>query len=229
METVTRVGPGTIVAYAWNNGPVVLARAAILLALAAWGGAISSLLDGLNHFAPFWLLFSLAAAAACLLAGARGRGWAAYCAIAALAQAMIMAPEFTRPGAPMAGPAATAERTIRIVWLNTWLGSRPSGDVLHYLESSDADFVLVSELHDEGQAGFQRLRAIYPTEIRCAGEHECNTIIFARRPALSAQSPPGLRASAGEFDIDGARLRLTRQGMLLANEVMAVFIESNVR
>ncbi|MEQ1757864.1 MAG: radical SAM family heme chaperone HemW [Vicinamibacterales bacterium] len=34
---------------------------------------------------------------------------------------------------------------------------------------------------------------------------------------------------AGLLIYDGARLRLTRQGMLLANEVMAVFIESNVR
>jgi len=36
-------------------------------------------------------------------------------------------------------------------------------------------------------------------------------------------------AEAGLLIYDGARLRLTRQGMLLANEVMAVFIGSNVR
>jgi len=36
-------------------------------------------------------------------------------------------------------------------------------------------------------------------------------------------------AEAGILIYDGARLRLTRPGMLLANEVMAVFIDSTVR
>ncbi len=181
-----------------------LARSSILLALAAWGGAFSPLLDGLNHFAPIWLLASLGAGLACFLCGARG--WAAYCLVAALAHGAIMAPEFLRPMSPPV--AATSERTIRVLWLNTWMGSRPTEEVLHYLETSGADFVLVSELHDEGQEGFQRLRAAYPTMIRCEGGHECNTIIFAKRPALDQQTNQGLRASIGEFDVDGARLRL---------------------
>ncbi|MFN3464771.1 MAG: endonuclease/exonuclease/phosphatase family protein, partial [Terricaulis sp.] len=117
----------------------------------------------------------------------------------------IMAPEYLRP---MPSPAPASERTIRIVWLNTWMGSRPSEEVLQYLVTSGADFLLVSELHDEGQEGFRRLRAAYPTMIRCEGGHECNTMIFARRPALTQTTSNGLRASVGEFDIDGARLRL---------------------
>jgi oxygen-independent coproporphyrinogen-3 oxidase len=43
----------------------------------------------------------------------------------------------------------------------------------------------------------------------------------------SSQLGPFL--DAGLLIYDGARLRLTRQGMLLANDVMAVFLESNVR
>lgn len=191
------------VAFARTNGPALLGRAAILLALASWGGAISQFLDGVNHFAPFWLALSLAATMACLFLGSRG--WAAHCAIAVIAQAGIIAPEFMRA---REAPATTTERTVRIVWLNTWLGSRPSEDVLRYLEKSDADFLLVSELHDEGQTEFQRLRAIYPTVIRCEGGHACDTIIFAKAEAMSAQTETGLRASAGEFDIGGARLRL---------------------
>ena len=34
---------------------------------------------------------------------------------------------------------------------------------------------------------------------------------------------------AGVLIYDGARLRLTRAGMLLANEVMAVFIDSGIK
>ncbi len=190
--------------YILQHIPALCARGAVLLALGAWGGAFSPLLDGLNHFAPIWLLLSFCAGLACILSGARG--WAAYCLVAALAHAAIMAPEFMRP---MSSPApASSERTIRVVWLNTWMGSRPTEEVLRYLETSGADFVLVSELHDEGQEGFQRLRAAYPTMIRCAGGHECNTMIFAKRPALTQQTNVGLRASIGEFDVDGARLRL---------------------
>lgn len=184
--------------------PDHLARGAVLLALAAWGGAFSPLLDGLNHFAPIWLLASLGAGLACFLIGARG--WAAYCLLAALAHGAIMAPEFLRPTSPRATGAS--ERTIRVVWLNTWMGSRPTEEVLHYLATSGADFVLVSELHDEGQEGFRRLREAYPTMIRCEGGHECNTMVFAKRPALDQETNPGLRASVGEFDVDGARLRL---------------------
>ncbi|MBX9745346.1 MAG: endonuclease/exonuclease/phosphatase family protein [Hyphomonadaceae bacterium] len=184
--------------------PALAARGAILLALAAWGGAFSPLLDGLNHFAPIWLFLSLCAGLACFAIGARG--WATYCLIAALAHAALMAPEFMRP-TPTPAPAPSAQ-TVRIIWLNTWMGSRPSEEVLDYLTTSGADFVLVSELHDEGQAGFQRLRAAYPTMIRCDGGHECNTMIFARRTALMQQTNTGLRASVGEFDIDGVRLRL---------------------
>ncbi|WP_135211390.1 endonuclease/exonuclease/phosphatase family protein [Vitreimonas flagellata] len=196
---------GSIIAVVRTNGPAVLGRATLLLALAAWGGAISPFLDGLNHFAPIWLAVSLAGVLACWLAGSRG--WAVYCAIATLAQAVIIAPEFMRTNAPLAA-TPTAERTVRIVWLNTWLGSRPSEDVLHYLETSEADFLLVSEMHDEGQASFRRLRATYPTVIRCEDGRACNTIIFAKREALSVQTQTGLRATAGDFDIDGAQLRL---------------------
>lgn len=195
----------SIIAYVKASGPAVLARAALLLALAGWAGSVLPYLDGLNHFAPIWLAFSLVAAVVCLLLGRHGRGWAAYCVIAAFAHAGIMAPELLRPEPER---SATGERTVRIVWLNTWLGSRPSGDVLSYLEASGADFVLVSELHDEGQAAFEQLHARYPTMIRCDDGHECNTIVFARRDAISTQTDTGLRASAGEFDIDGAPLRL---------------------
>lgn len=195
----------SIIAYMKANGPAFLARAALLLALAGWAGSVTSYLDGLNHFAPIWLAATLVAAVACFLSGRHGRGWAVFCVIAAFAEAGIMAPEFVR-AEPDRAPAG--ERVVRIVWLNTWLGSRPSGDALSYLEASGADFVLVSELHDEGQPAFERLRARYPTMIRCADGHECNTIIFAKREAVAAQTDTGLRASAGEFDIDGAPLRL---------------------
>lgn len=202
------MGLNSIVTAARDHGPAMLARGAIVLAMAAWGGAVFPYLDGLNHFSPIWLGLSLAAAVLCLFAGGHGRGWAAYCAIAAFAHAMIMAPEFTRADANIAPPSAGAARTVRIVWLNTWLGSRPSGDVLAYLAASDADFLLVSELHDEGQPEFERLRASYPTVIACEDGHECNTMILAKRAALSEQGRTALRASVGEFDIDGAPLRL---------------------
>lgn len=168
-----------------------------------WGGATSPWLDGLNHFAPFWLALSALAALVCILM--RAKGWAAYCLIASIAQAGIVAPELLRSHQQRAEASGS---TVRVVWLNTWLGPRPSESVLAYLEDSGADFVLVSELHDEGQAEFQRLRAIYPTVIRCVGGHECNTIIFAKREALAEETETGLRASVGEFDIDGTPLRL---------------------
>lgn len=192
-----------MIAHVLSNLPALCARGVLLLALAAWCGAIWGFLDGLNHFAPFWLLLSLGAALGCFWVGARG--WAGYCLAAALAHAAIMAPEFMRAPAP---PAPPSERTVRIVWLNTWMGSRPSDETLRYLETSGADFLLLSELHDEGQAGFRRLRVAYPTMIRCRGGHGCDTMILARREPLSQQIDTGLRASVAEFDIEGARLRL---------------------
>ncbi|MFN3463869.1 MAG: hypothetical protein ACK4X1_07285, partial [Terricaulis sp.] len=78
-----------------KNLPALGARGAILLALGAWGGAFSPLLDGLNHFAPIWLALSFGAALACFTTGARG--WGAYCLIAAAAHAALMAPEYLRP------------------------------------------------------------------------------------------------------------------------------------
>ncbi len=189
-------------------GPPTLARLTIVLALACWCGAVFIILDPLNHFAPFWLAMSLGAAGLCLLSGPGGRGWAIYCAIAAIAQAGIIAPEFMRARADEAPASAASARTVRIVWLNTWLGGRASEDVLHYLEASDADFLLVSELHDEGQPEFARLHALYPTTIRCQDGHECNTIIFAKRAPQAIETSNDLRAVAGAFDIDGASLRL---------------------
>ncbi|MEQ1818504.1 MAG: endonuclease/exonuclease/phosphatase family protein [Terricaulis sp.] len=187
--------------------PPTLGRGVLLLALVCWGGAFSSALDGLNHFAPFWLVFSVAALAFCVAAGAQARGWAAFCAVAVIAQIGIIAPEFVRSGAGHAAPAQAGQQ-VRVIWLNTWLGGRGSEDVLRYLEASGADFLLVSELHDEGQPEYQRLRELYPTVIRCQGEHECNTTIYARRTPVAQSTPAGLRVAIGEFDIDGAPLRL---------------------
>ncbi len=193
----------SIIAFLRTNGPASIGRTAILLALMAWGGAAAPWLDGLNHFAPFWFALSALAALVCVLLGAKG--WAAYCLVAAIAHAGILAPELVRPHQQ---EAIATGRTIRVVWLNTWLGQRPSESAIAYLENSGADFVLVSELPDDGQAEFQRLRALYPTVIRCADGRACNTIIFSKREAQSVQTVTGLRASAGEFDIDGRRLRL---------------------
>lgn len=193
----------SIIAFIGTNGPASIGRTAILLALMAWGGAASPWLDGLNHFAPVWFALSVLAALVCVLLGAKG--WAAYCLVASIAHAGILAPELVRPHQQ---EATATGSTIRVVWLNTWLGQRPSESALAYLENSGADFLLVSELHDEGQAEYRRLRALYPTVIRCVDGHACNTIIFSKREAQSVQTVTGLRASAGEFDIDGRRLRL---------------------
>lgn len=195
-----------IVAHARAFGPPILARAVVVLALACWCGAIFVAIDPLNHFAPFWLALSLGAACVCLLAGRDARGWATYCAIAAIAHAGIMAPELLRPRSEPATESSAP--SVRIVWLNTWLGGRASDDVLHYLETSDADFLLVSELHDEGQPHLERLRTLYPTAIRCLDGHGCNTIIFAKRAPTAVEARDDIRSAVGEFDIDGASLRL---------------------
>jgi endonuclease/exonuclease/phosphatase (EEP) superfamily protein YafD len=185
-----------------------LGRSTIVLALACWCGAISPTLDALNHFAPFWLAFSLGATGLCLLFGARARGWAAYCAIATIAQTGIIAPELLRARSEEAPAAAPDARTVRIVWLNTWLGGGASDDVFRYLEASEADFLLVSEFHDQGQLEFQRLRSLYPTAIRCLGGYECNTIIFSKKEPNAVETRSDPRTAVGEFDIDGASLRL---------------------
>lgn len=193
-------------------GPLTASCGASVMGIACWAGAFSPALDGLNHFAPFWLLFSLGAIAACLFFRRADRIAIGLASLGALLQLGIIAPEFVRSSAPRASIDAAAPQ-VRIVWLNTWLGNRPSGDVLEYLEQTDADFLLVSELHDEGQAGFRRLRELYPTLIACVGGHECNTRIYARREAITIETPGDLRAVSGTFDIDGAPLRLVAAHM----------------
>lgn len=196
----------TLFERACRFGSLIASFGAFALAIGCWAGAFSAAFDGLNHFAPFWLAFSFGAVCACFLFRTDRVG-IGLASVAALLQLGIMAPEFIAARSAAIEASAAAPQ-VRIVWLNTWLGSRPSGDVLTYLEQSDADFLLVSELHDEGQAGFQRLRELYPTLISCVGGHECNTRIYARREALRTDTPTSLRMVQGDFDIDGAPLRL---------------------
>ncbi len=194
-----------LITHARKWGPSIAAVGVLVLAIACWSGAISLSFDGLTHFAPIWMALSLCAVVVCVFFGDRKDVAIAVAAVAL--QAGIIAPEFLRHEPPRAVFVEGAP-TVRIVWLNTWLGARSSDGVLDYLETSGADFLLLAELHDEGQRGFRRLRELYPTRIVCTRDEDCDTSIYARRPVVSSSASDDLRIANASFGIDGAPLRL---------------------
>jgi endonuclease/exonuclease/phosphatase (EEP) superfamily protein YafD len=182
------------------------------IAAASWLALLSPALDLLNHIAPLWLLLALAGLVTAQFAPVEGRERIGVCvafALAALAHAALIAPEWLR-----SAPETHAEDgpRMRIVWLNTQSGSAPEG-VSDYLLNSGADFLLLAEYHPEGNTIPANLAAAYPHFAACLEPHDCNVAILSRHPPQAqrdtyAASQAGLRMAWADFEIDGAPLRL---------------------
>lgn len=170
------------------GSPVIAAAA-----LAAQGGRWSDKLDGLTHFAPFWLLGGLGVLVLWLIAGRRGWVTPLFAALAVLSAGVLMAPELV--ATVRADRAAPRGETLRIVQFNAFRMNYDVAGSLAWIKAQDADVVVLQEVRS-GPARFiaRDLGDQYPYRIACP-EWGCSTVIRSKKPPL--EEPARLAPNSG--------------------------------
>jgi len=80
---------------------------------------------------------------------------------------------------------------LRVLQLNAWNSNRDIAKLMRYLESSDADIVVLSEFGPSKQELIGRLSRSYPFIAGCVEYRPCSQLLLSRRPfaASGARAP----------------------------------------
>jgi len=124
---------------------LLLAAGSAAAAVAAQGGRMSSRLDILAHFAPFWLLGGIVALVLALLAPRGGlRGLTiALGLVATLAAGALIVPELTRP---ISKAPADAPRQLKLIQFNVWGRNQDPQRTVDWILAQQPDLVVMEEL-----------------------------------------------------------------------------------
>jgi endonuclease/exonuclease/phosphatase (EEP) superfamily protein YafD len=162
---------------------LVLATLMAAGALASVGGRASRTLDIAAHFAPQWLLGGLAAVAlSVLIGGEAGRVSAILGLVAAVASAMLMAPDVVarcarRGDADKRGGASGP--TIKIIQINLWRWNVDVEGTVAWLAQEAADVVVAEEVVDNAAGVAEALAQTYRHR---QGDVRTGTRVMSRHP-----------------------------------------------
>lgn len=78
--------------------------------------------------------------------------------------------------------------THRIVFFNIWVGNAALAEALTYLEQSNADVIVLTELTTRSANYFAPLQKLYPHATACAKNGTCWTTAFSRVPFTDVSS-----------------------------------------
>lgn len=182
----------------------------VLVAVLGLLAAAVPLLDGINHFQPFWMAGSAGILLLAMAGSDRVRVTRAAW-LAAFHAFLFLAPVLRLPSWPgQAGPGGPLKvMTFNMFWYQT-----RTEQVAEYILAERPDIVLLQEVRDtHGEILNRLLREVYPHRLMCMGRDGCDGAILSMRPWLQAHSvtrgdeaPPSLSAL---FDIgQGRRLRV---------------------
>jgi endonuclease/exonuclease/phosphatase (EEP) superfamily protein YafD len=160
---------------------LVLALGCALAALVAHGGRISTKLDVLTHFAPFWLAGALLAFLLTLTAqrGPLREAAMALAFIAIVAAAALVAPEYLRPMSARAG--ADAPHQIKLIQFNVWGRNHDVEATVDWILAEQPDLVVMQELKPPLRDALLARAKGY--ELVCDHRSVCHTAILTRLPA----------------------------------------------
>jgi endonuclease/exonuclease/phosphatase (EEP) superfamily protein YafD len=165
-------------------GPPVLAGA-LICALAgglAQLGRRSPGWDVLSHGAPIYLLGGALALAAALLFHDRYRTAALVLgALAVLAAAILMAPEYLRAAGPRA--SAGAQPTFKVIQFNIWGGEGGLERPAAWLAAQDPDVVVIQESNKRVRRAILAKTHLHMTLGRT------DVVIFSKAPPIALVSP----------------------------------------
>ena len=153
------------------------------------GGALSTRLDILAHFAPLYLLGGLIAIALQIVRGAaRGRWAVGMGAGAMLVATALMAPDVVAGlTAPMSPPA---RQTLKIVQLNLWSKNVDPKATAAWIARQNADAVVLEEVIDGPSiVPFYLLRA-YPYRAPGPVRFDTTTMILSKTRPVDAGAYP---------------------------------------
>jgi endonuclease/exonuclease/phosphatase (EEP) superfamily protein YafD len=153
-------------------------------------GAVSPLLDWLNHLAPAWAVGALIGTLLCLAAPRPKRPWlvgaGVVLTLAAAAPVLLEATTVTRPATRTVAP------TLKVLTYNVYW-YRPSEAAEALIAASGADVVALEEV-DTHRDMLVRLRRLYPYQQLC---RYCDLAILSKTPFLAVgRSPSGRRRRA---------------------------------
>ena len=139
-----------------NTGALTFGYICLAAAALAQVGRVFFSFDLLSHFAPFWLLGSLACAlcGAALAKGVTRRHLITVGSVGFAAAALLMAPEALRP-LSAAAAADTVER-IRLIQFNAWDLNREPEATAEWIAAEKPDFVAVEELSPALRSALER-------------------------------------------------------------------------
>src|SRR4051812_37856752 len=160
---------------------LLLAFAACMAGVAAWGGAFSVKLDSLTHLAPFGLAASLLAGGIWVLAGKHGpRATGPLALVGGLAWGLLMAPEVV--GALSARHAPPGRETLKIVQFNIWARDDQPDRKLAWLKAQNPDVIVLEEVADAGAPLLSELAKTHPFHMTCENApYPCSVVIFSKR------------------------------------------------
>lgn len=99
------------------------------------------------------------------------------------------APETSAAPPPLTTTAARdSGYGLTVLALNTWGAHADAGRLERYLASSSAHVVVLSELGPASRPMLDRLRQVYPYQVRCTGKPSCALALLSRSPFVSAGS-----------------------------------------
>lgn len=194
----------------------LLVGCGILIALSL-AGAISTRADSINIFAPYWLAGTAAALTIILVIekrrGARGKMQAPAALLAALVGlgGFLLLPLSMPPESPRHG------RSYRLISFNMFKANPEPEQVVDWLLSQKADFIVLLEVSPGHRMLLQGLSAHFPYIYDCAGTGRCSTYILSRYPAEEdwplargdADNRQALSALTAHFRLDGQVLPIT--------------------
>ncbi len=162
----------------------ILAAVLTTLATAAAMGARSWwLLELFAHFPVQYLFLQIIAAG--LLLGFRRRAWAALVLVAAIPNALAVAPYVTGLfGLPAAVVAASGSphRTIRLVAANLYYHQEDATAARAYLDPESADILILSEYTPRWREKLRELETIYPQFAIRTRWNPWGIAVFSRYP-----------------------------------------------
>ncbi|MDQ4060945.1 MAG: endonuclease/exonuclease/phosphatase family protein [Pseudomonadota bacterium] len=154
--------------------------AGILATLAGFLASWAPTLEWPNHFRPYVLV-----GAGLLLGLALVLRHRRLVAAAGVFLTVVLA-LFLLPFAYAAPRADGSDPGLRIVTFNAWVGNKRTEDIARFLESANADIVLLQESEALRRVLLPRLKATYP-HAYCSGQN-CNQALLAKRPWVDAGS-----------------------------------------
>jgi endonuclease/exonuclease/phosphatase (EEP) superfamily protein YafD len=165
-------------------GALNCALGCAMATLAGLGGNADLKLDNFNHFAPFWLLGGVVAAALALWLsrGIERRIVLSLSLVAVVLAAERILPEVAQRFAPAA--AAQGER-LKLIQFNAYKYNVAPGRSVDWLLARDPDIIVIEEGDGLPRAQVMRLRARYPYCNGCPDTGGWFNMILSKRPPLA--------------------------------------------